>query len=75
MTTRPRSAWLAALVAVIVVVWFANLDARRLIRPDEGRYGEIAREMAATGDWVTPRLNGLKYIVWWIPLNQVKAKN
>ncbi len=61
MTTRPRSGWLAVLVAVIVLVWFANLDARRLIRPDEGRYGEIAREMAATGDWVTPRLNGLKY--------------
>ena len=56
-----RRAGLAALLAVVVLVWFANLDARRLIRPDEGRYAEIAREMAETGDWITPRLNGLKY--------------
>lgn len=34
---------------------------RTLVRPDEGRYTEIAREMALSGDYVTPRLNGLKY--------------
>ena len=32
-----------------------------LFEPDEGRYGEIPREMLATGDWVTPRLNGVLY--------------
>ena len=31
------------------------------MRPDEGRYTEIAREMALSGDYVTPTLNGLKY--------------
>ena len=50
-----------AVVIALLAIWFANLDARRLIRPDEGRYAEIAREMAVTGDWITPRLNGLKY--------------
>jgi 4-amino-4-deoxy-L-arabinose transferase-like glycosyltransferase len=60
LASLPRSAWwLLALVAAIA--WFATLDARRLQHPDEGRYGEIAREMAASGDWVTPRLNDLKY--------------
>ena len=31
------------------------------MRPDEGRYTEIAREMALSADYVTPTLNGLKY--------------
>lgn len=49
------------LLALALVVWFANLDARRLIKSDEGRYAEIAREMVASGDWITPRLNDIKY--------------
>lgn len=47
--------------ALITLVWFSNLEYRKLVRPDEGRYAEIPREMVATGDWVTPRLNGIKY--------------
>jgi 4-amino-4-deoxy-L-arabinose transferase-like glycosyltransferase len=42
-------------------VWFGTLDERRLVRPDEGRYAEVPREMVASGDWVTPRLNAIKY--------------
>jgi len=54
--------WLPwVLGAVFAVLWFANLDARSLVRPDEGRYAEIARYMATSGDWITPRLNGIKY--------------
>ena len=49
------------LFALFTLLWFADLDVRRLIHPDEGRYAEIAREMVVTGDWVTPRVNGLKY--------------
>lgn len=53
--------WLLILLASLAVAWFGSLDHRRLIKPDEGRYAEIAREMAASGDWITPRLNGIKY--------------
>lgn len=55
-----RRFWLI-LTLLMAAVWFGNLDYRKLVRPDEGRYAEIAREMAASGDWVTPRLNGIKY--------------
>ena len=55
-----RRAW-TLLAIVAAIAWFANLDVRKLQHPDEGRYAEIAREMVASGDWVTPRLNGIKY--------------
>lgn len=49
------------LLFVFAIVWFGTLDFRKLIGSDEGRYAEIAREMVTTGDWVTPRYNGVKY--------------
>ncbi len=52
---------LLALFLAFTLAWFGSLDYRKLIKPDEGRYAEIAREMAVSGDWVTPRLNGIKY--------------
>jgi 4-amino-4-deoxy-L-arabinose transferase-like glycosyltransferase len=59
------------LLLVFTAIWFSNLDYRRLVHPDEGRYAEIPREMAASGDWITPRLNGIKYfekpaLQYWI---------
>ena len=53
--------FLWVLAALFTLAWFGVLDYRHLVASDEGRYGEIAREMYATGDWVTPRYNGYKY--------------
>ncbi len=52
---------LVAVWLVLGALWCSTLDHRPLGRPDEGRYGEIAREMAKGGDFVTPRLNGIQY--------------
>ncbi|MGH8731979.1 MAG: ArnT family glycosyltransferase, partial [Burkholderiales bacterium] len=57
----PRRAVLAAMLSLFAVVWFGNIESRKLIKPDEGRYAEVPREMVASGDWLTPRLNGIKY--------------
>ncbi len=50
------------LLAVVVLVsyfgYFSGLGALGLVGPDEPRYVSIARSMAQSHDWVTPRLNG-----------------
>src|SRR5258708_21303409 len=57
----PVSRVLLALLAIVaLVVGIDNME-RPLANPDEGRYSEISREMAENGDWITPRLNGIKY--------------
>lgn len=45
----------------LAALWLATIQLRPMLDPDEGRYAEIPREMVTTGDWVTPRLDGLKY--------------
>jgi len=48
-------------IILLALAWFVGLGHRDLFQTDEGRYAEIPREMLATGDWVTPRLDDLKY--------------
>ena len=62
---------LVALTAVFGILYFLALGHAPLANPDEGRYAEIPREMVATGDWVTPRLDGINYfekppLLYWM---------
>jgi 4-amino-4-deoxy-L-arabinose transferase-like glycosyltransferase len=52
-----RDVALLALVFGALLAW--KLGSAPLANPDEGRYAEIPREMLASGDWVTPRLDGV----------------
>jgi 4-amino-4-deoxy-L-arabinose transferase-like glycosyltransferase len=54
-------ALLWSLLAGFVLVSLFVLGVRTLVPPDEGRYAEMAREMFTSGDWITTRLNGIKY--------------
>src|SRR5713226_104344 len=69
VSARPRPAgarvyrlapvfWAALIAAVFYICFFSHLAALGLVGPDEPRYASVAREMAESGDWVTPRLDG-----------------
>jgi 4-amino-4-deoxy-L-arabinose transferase-like glycosyltransferase len=53
-----RLAWIFLILATLYFCYFQNLGALGFVGPDEPRYSWIARDMAETGDWVTPRLYG-----------------
>ena len=60
----------AALTFTFGLLLLFGLQDIALVNPDEGRYAEVPREMVASGDYVTPRLNGVLYfekppLVYW----------
>jgi 4-amino-4-deoxy-L-arabinose transferase-like glycosyltransferase len=50
--------WTLVTLATLCVCYFTRLDAIGLVGPDEPRYAWIARDMAESGDFITPRLYG-----------------
>jgi 4-amino-4-deoxy-L-arabinose transferase-like glycosyltransferase len=65
----PRLLWVVLPLAYLV--YFYDLSATGLLGPDEPRYASIAREMARSGDWTTPRLWGAPWfekpaLLYWL---------
>ncbi len=53
---------LALFFAAVVLFYLSSLGTMPLLEPDEARYAEIPREMIASGNYVTPHLNGVVYL-------------
>ena len=51
--------WLLVLFFLLTLVLPAVFSPLKNV--DEIRYAEIPREMVASGHWISPRLNGLRY--------------
>jgi 4-amino-4-deoxy-L-arabinose transferase-like glycosyltransferase len=59
-------------------LYFFGLTRTGLLGPDEPRYAAIGRAMAATGDWITPRLWGQPWfekpaLLYWMTAAGFKA--
>jgi 4-amino-4-deoxy-L-arabinose transferase-like glycosyltransferase len=66
---------LALLLGIFYALWIGS---HPLFTPDEGRYSEVAREMVVTGDYVTPRLNGVAFLdkpalYYWLQASAIKV--
>lgn len=74
---RARAGWLAA-VACLCFLYLFGLTGIGVIGPDEARYASVGREMAVSGDWVTPRLWGRPWfekpaLTYWMIALGVRA--
>jgi 4-amino-4-deoxy-L-arabinose transferase-like glycosyltransferase len=72
----PRAWWLA--IPLLAILYFPGLSATGLLKEDEPRYASIGREMARSGDWVTPRLWGAPWfekpaLLYWMTAAAFKA--
>jgi 4-amino-4-deoxy-L-arabinose transferase-like glycosyltransferase len=72
--------WILDLLLITLVLgtfYMLWLGSHALFTPDEGRYSEVAREMVATGDYITPRLNGVAFLdkpvlYYWLQASAIK---
>lgn len=67
-----HSTRIVTIVLIAAAILFAsNIGGYDLWAPDEPRFGEVAREMMITGDYLSPHVNGLPYyekppLLFWL---------
>jgi 4-amino-4-deoxy-L-arabinose transferase-like glycosyltransferase len=57
-----HTCWGIALLLFTTCLFFWGIWSLPLSDPDAGMYADIGTRMAASGDWMTPRFNGLRYL-------------
>lgn len=73
-SAQERARWSFDLLLLTLLIggfFLLFLGGRPLAVPSEARYAELGREIVATGDWITPRINGVEYffkppLFYWI---------
>lgn len=78
---QTKSTWITDVLSLIILfgIFYAIcLGSHALFTPDEGRYSEVAREMVVTGDYITPRLNGVAFLdkpvlYYWLQAFAIKS--
>jgi 4-amino-4-deoxy-L-arabinose transferase-like glycosyltransferase len=70
LSALAKRAWLLLFIA-IAAFYFWGLGSLPLVGPDEPRYAEVAREMLARRDFITPTLGGLPWfekppLLYWL---------
>jgi 4-amino-4-deoxy-L-arabinose transferase and related glycosyltransferases of PMT family len=68
---KQRPYTLLVLIAFAIIIFSIGLGGLALVGPDEPRYAEVAREMFATGDYISPRLCGCLWfekpvLLYWL---------
>ncbi len=66
--------FLGTLLIIFYTFWLGGYP---LFTPDEGRYSEVAREMIASNDYITPRVNGVAFLdkpvlYYWLQAAAIK---
>ena len=65
-------------LALFLITFYALwLGSYALFTPDEGRYSEVAREMLASHDYITPRLDGVAFLdkpalYYWLQASAIR---